>query len=167
MGISFDEKAFERIKKKILNQSLSGNDENLSEIANAIADRGIEIATEKYASSGENVELSKSQNENGSVSILAKSDQIAYIEFGTGREGENSPYLGELPSSGIPITNRWVYFYEMEGIDHKTTDENGREGWWYGGEFQIGRPAGNQLWETVQQLEAEKASIAHSEMKGK
>ena len=166
MGISFDEKAFTRIKKKILSRANSANNEKLSDVANAIADRGIEIATEKYASSGESVELSKEQNANGSVSILAKSDQIAYIEFGTGREGEHSPYKGELPKSGVPITDGWEYFYEREGIDHKTTDDSGREGWWYGGEFQTGRPAGNQLWETAQQLSEEKRAIASEALKG-
>lgn len=97
--------------KNIDNYELS-----LSNIADKVADIGLEIAQEEYA--GTQVDLSKAVNDN-SVELVAKAKGIAYMEFGTGIIGEGQ-YKGNLPPKSMVLE-----FESPKGVPRKT------EGWVY------------------------------------
>lgn len=127
-----------------------------NDIANAIAERGVEIATEEYADISK-VVISHANLGNGMSQVIAEREGLSYIEFGTGRVGESSNYPDtHLPKSGVPITGKWDYYYDSE---HKTI-RNGVEGWMWGKVFVTGREAGMQMYRTSQRVKHEMAKIA-------
>jgi hypothetical protein len=95
--------------------------------------------------------------------VVAEREGLAYIEFGTGRVGQQSNYPNDkLPQSGVPITGNWEYYYPSE---HKIT-KDGEEGWMLGSNFVKGQSAGMQMYRTSQRLRQEISSIIKNKIKG-
>ena len=86
------------------------------------------------------------ENKGKTASIYAYGDQVAFYEFGTGRVGENT-YQGNLPTSDVPITSSWYYFYPSTA---KRVSSKGTEGWWWDNTFQRGIQAEAEMWKTSQ-----------------
>jgi hypothetical protein len=74
---------------------------------------------------------------------------IAFFEFGTGEVGRGTyPSESYLPSSGVPITGDWEYYYPSEA---KATI-NGVKGWWWGAKFVKGNKAEAEMWRTAEYI---------------
>lgn len=102
------------------------------DIVMAVAERGAELAQEKFGSS---VIVKPEMVGSGRAIISAKGNQAAFIEYGTGIQGEGS-YNGELPTQPITFTARngdeyttegWVYNYFVKEIDKNAKDHTGFE----------------------------------------
>lgn len=133
-----------------------------TQMAEEIAKRGEQIATEEYSGISK-VTVTHQKMGSGMSRVVAERQGLSYIEFGTGRVGEQSNYPQEkLPQSGVPITGRWQYYYPSE---HKTT-RDGEEGWLLGSSFVKGISAGMQMYRTSQRLKNEMANIVKNKMKG-
>lgn len=142
------------VKKNQLNSFLNklnkSKNKMVDRVANLIATTGEEIAKSQYA--GTSIVVSQTKINNGRFSIIAKGKGIIFKEFGTGVVGKASSYKGKLPSSGIPITGRWQYYYpsKFKAI------VNGRQGWWTSlngkGHFFVGNVAENQMFNTSKYL---------------
>ena len=81
-------------------------------------------------------------NNGKTASIYAEGDQVAFYEFGTGRVGENT-YQGALPTSQVPITDSWIYFYPSSA---KRITKSGSEGWFWDNKFHRGIMAEAEMW---------------------
>lgn len=133
-----------------------------NQVAEEIAKRGELIAQEEYAGMSK-VAVTHESMGGGVSRVVAERDGLSYIEFGTGRVGEQSNYPNDkLPKQGVPITGEWDYYYDSE---YKTT-KNGVEGWMWGKSFIKGRPAGMQMYRTSQRLKHEMANIVKNKLKG-
>ena len=133
-----------------------------NQVAEEVAKRGEQIAREEYAGHSK-VNVTHETMGSGMSRVVAERDGLAYIEFGTGRVGEQSNYPTEkLPQSGVPITGNWEYYYPSE---HKVT-KDGEEGWMLGSSFVKGQSAGMQMYRTSQRLKNEMASIVKNKLKG-
>lgn len=154
MGLKYNKDFFTKIKsrKEAIDKIMS--EETTNRIVQEIADAGAEIASELFGSG--NISVTSSKANAGQASIIAKGDQVAYIEFGTGEYAKGT-YKGELPKSGVPITGKWEHYYPSP---HKVTLSDGRKGWMAGKSFHIGRPAGSQMWQTSQELREISKDIA-------
>ena len=77
---------------------------------------------------------------------------IAFFEFGTGEVGRGTyPSEAYLPSSGVPITGNWEYYYKSE---HKG-EKNGVKGWFLDEErtrFVKGNKAEAEMWRTAEYI---------------
>ena len=74
---------------------------------------------------------------------------MAFFEFGTGEVGRGTyPSETYLPSSGVPITGDWEYYYPS---DAKAT-VNGVKGWWWGAKFVKGNKAEAEMWRTAEYI---------------
>ncbi len=133
-----------------------------TQLADEVAIRGEQIAREEYGGM-EKVNVSHETLGGGQSKVVAERKGIAYIEFGTGRVGEQSNYPDKkLPKQGVPITGSWTYYYPSE---HKTTVD-GKEGWFLGSNFITGRAAGMQMFKTSQRLRNEMASMVLKKIRG-
>lgn len=133
-----------------------------NQVAEEIAKRGELIAQEEYAGMSK-VSVTHENLGSGMSRVVSEREGLAYIEFGTGRVGEQSNYPNDkLPKQGVPITGEWDYYYDSE---YKTT-KNGVEGWMWGKTFIKGRPAGMQMYRTSQRLKQEMANIVKNKLKG-
>ena len=156
-----DLKGLESFKNKLQRYS-NVNARFTNQVAEEIAKRGEQIAREEYAGLSK-VNVTHETMGSGMSRVVAERDGLAYIEFGTGRVGEQSNYPTEkLPQSGVPITGNWEYYYPSE---HKTI-KDGEEGWMLGSSFIKGIPAGMQMYRTSQRLKNEMASIVKNKLKG-
>lgn len=151
-------------------QKLSSINSNFtSEVANEIARRGQEIAMSEYASvDGVNVYY---ENLGGGISrVVADGEQVAYIEFGTGRVGEGSYPDTHLPQQGVPLTGDWKYYYPSQY--KRKSKSTGEEGWFHKFEgdekarFLKGQKAGMQMYKTSQRLKTEMVTIIKNKLKG-
>lgn len=141
-----------------------------TEVSDEIARRGQEIAISEYAGLN-GVNVSYETIGNGKSRVVAQGEQIAYIEFGTGRVGEQSKYpTDKLPKEGVPITGQWEYYYPSQY--KRTSKTTGDEGWYHKFEgeekarFTKGQSAGMQMYRTSQRLKNEMASIVKNKLKG-
>lgn len=119
-----------------------------NQTAELLADKGKTIAEYNYKET--NVTHIKVTNEvNDNVAqIIANGNEVAYIEYGTGVIGDGT-YKGKLPTSGVPITGEWEYYY----LPGKKAIKNGRKGWYLKNDVFIeGRIAGNQMFNTAKSL---------------
>lgn len=91
------------------------------------------------------------ENKGKTASIYAYGDQVAFYEFGTGRVGENT-YQGALPTSQVPITDSWIYFYPSSA---KRVTKSGSEGWFWDNKFHRGIRAEAEMWETREFIKQE------------
>lgn len=133
-----------------------------NQVSEEIAKRGEQIAREEYAGHSK-VNVTHETMGSGMSRVVAEREGLAYIEFGTGRVGQQSNYPTEkLPQSGVPITGNWEYYYPSE---HKVT-KDGEEGWMLGSSFVKGQSAGMQMYRTSQRLKNEMANIVKNKIKG-
>lgn len=93
------------------------------------------------------------ENKGKTASIYAYGDQVAFYEFGTGRVGENT-YQGTLPTSKVPITDSWIYYYPNEKTK-RTSSRTGEEGWFWDNKFHRGIRAEAEMWETREFIKQE------------
>lgn len=93
------------------------------------------------------------ENQGKRATIYAEGDQVAFYEFGTGRVGENT-YQGTLPTSQVPITNSWIYYYPNEKTK-RTSSRTGEEGWFWDNKFHRGIRAEAEMWETREFIKQE------------
>lgn len=91
------------------------------------------------------------ENQGKRATIYAEGDQVAFYEFGTGRVGENT-YQGTLPTSQVPITDSWIYFYPSSA---KRVTKSGSEGWFWDNKFHRGIRAEAEMWETREFIKQE------------
>ena len=156
-----DLKGLKSFKNKLQRYS-NVNARFTNQVAEEIAKRGEQIAREEYAGLSK-VNVTHETMGSGMSRVVAERDGLSYIEFGTGRVGEQSNYPTEkLPQSGVPITGNWEYYYPSE---HKVT-KDGEEGWILGSSFVKGQSAGMQMYRTSQRLKNEMASIVKNKLKG-
>ena len=146
------------------------NSNFITEVADEIARRGQEIAISEYAGL-EGVNVSRETMGGGMSRVVAQGEQIAYIEFGTGRVGQQTKYPTEkLPKEGVPITGQWEYYYPSQY--KRTSKTTGEEGWYHKFEgddkarFTKGQSAGMQMYRTSQRLKNEMANIVKNKIKG-
>lgn len=136
---------------------------NLDELVMRVAEHGAELAQSKY--SGEAVIVQAESLSNGKARIVANGEKVGYLEFGTGDEGKQSGYQGNLPTEPITFnvgnrtlsTQGWEYYYN--NTQTKRT-KDGKRGWYYQKEFQEGQPAQAQMWRTANELEQGEAKNA-------
>ena len=156
-----DLKGLESFKNKLQRYS-NINASLTNQVSEEIAKRGEQIAREEYAGLSK-VNVTHETMGSGMSRVVAERDGLAYIEFGTGRVGQQSNYPTEkLPQSGVPITGNWEYYYPSE---HKVT-KDGEEGWMLGSSFVKGQSAGMQMYRTSQRLRNEMANIVKNKIKG-
>lgn len=138
-----------------------------SEVANNIAERGVDIAKAEYGHSQRVILSIEKTKEPNKLQIVAQGAGIAFDEFGTGLIGEGT-YRGNLPTEPIEFespkgfpqrTEGWVYYYP-----NRKTKILG--GWFAGKVFHRGQVAQAQMYNTTQQLKSEMASIAENTIKG-
>ena len=157
MGIKINDKGLKRFEN-----NLKSNFSDLKdEVALALAERGVEIAKSKYSS--ESIQVSAELISNGHAVVIAKGDQIGYLEFGTGIQGEGKyPDQTKLPTEtlefespkGVPRkTQGWVYNY-MKKLYHPENKDV------------VGRPPQAQMFYTAQELKAEKGEIIKKVLRG-
>ena len=121
------------------------------EIVEMICQQAQEYAMNQYKSH-ERFDIQVYYEKNGkTASIYAYGDQVAFYEFGTGRVGENT-YQGKKPTSGVPITESWIYFYPSSA---KRVTKSGTEGWFWDKKFHRGIRAEAEMWETREFIKQE------------
>lgn len=161
MGITIKSK-LESLSNKISNMS---NSLEVDRVAEALAERGKDIAEALYSSN--NVQVSRTEVRNGQAEIIASGKAVAYMEFGTGETGRGT-YEGNLPTQTLVFespkgkpqsTQGWVYNYP----NRYTKLFNG---WFFGKTFTTGQPAQAQMFKTHRQLQNEYVDIAKSVIKG-
>lgn len=112
------------------------------------------FAEEQYAQYGHSASSVKVEFEpHGTrATIYAKGNAVAFFEFGTGEVGRGTyPSEAYLPSSGVPITGNWEYYYKSE---HKGV-KNGVKGWFLDEEktiFLKGNKAEAEMWRTAEYI---------------
>ena len=133
---------------------------NQSEIVDIVGEIGTETALNQYG--GNTVNVSAISGNNG-VEIVAKGEQLAYMEFGTGISGKGT-YQGDLPTETLEFESRgraqstkgWQYNYYKEQNKDKNPNTP---------DFK-GRRAGAQMFNTARQLEKELPSKIKNKIKG-
>lgn len=133
----------DELKRKL--EALKNLDGN--RIAQAIADRGKDIAESNIASSG-SISVESNIIGDGKARITASGAQIAFLEYGIGTRGDGT-YPGKTPKQSLtfiarnnkPITlDEWTYNYFVEKVDRKAKPVDG---------FQALAP----MWRTANSLE--------------
>lgn len=123
-------------------------------ITSALVDRGVDLAKENamYMNAydkGDLVNGIVGEKEEGRGVVKATAPHSAYVEFGTGIRGANSPH----PNPGLA---GWKY----------DVNEHGEEGWWYWKDGEWHWTAGMQsrpfMYQTAQQLAQEAPAIARA-----
>lgn len=117
MKIQYNFSRFNALSKLNINKLVN-------DIAEEIATEGEDIARSKYT---ENVNVSHITASNGRSQIITEGDKVAYLEFGTGIEGQQNDYdnLGEnakKPTQTLNFTSYgqkqstqgWQYNYRKE-----------------------------------------------------
>lgn len=106
-------------------------------------------AENEYSQHGHSSITVSYDNGGTSATIYAKGRAVAFFEFGTGEVGRGTyPDNTKLPSSGVPITGGWEYYYPSEA---KQT-VNGVKGWHWGAAFVKGNKAEAEMWRTSQYI---------------
>ena len=115
-------------------------------------------AEEQYAQYGHSKIIVSYEPHGNRATISAKyagsseKSPIAFFEFGTGEVGRGTyPSEAYLPSTGVPITGNWEYYYKS---DHKG-ERNGIKGWFLDEEkirFVKGNKAEAEMWRTAEYI---------------
>lgn len=157
MGIKINDKGLKRFQRNLKSDFSDLKDE----VALAFAERGVEIAKSKYSS--ESIQVSAELISNGHAVVRAKGDQIGYLEFGTGIQGEGKyPDESKLPTQtlefespkGVPRkTKGWVYNYMKKLYQPNKKDVTGR-------------PPQAQMFYTGQELWEERGKIIKKVLRG-
>lgn len=157
MGVSIKDKGLKSFQNKLKSDFLDFR----NDIAEAMAQRGVEIAKEKYGS--ESIQVSAELIGDGRAVIRAKGDQVGYFEFGTGIQGEGKyPDETKLPTQtlefespqGVPRkTKGWVYNYMKKLYEPNKKDY-------------VGRPPQAQMFYTAQELRQQQGKIIKKVLRG-
>ena len=164
MGISIKSKGLLNFRNKLGNVDFT---DLKNDVANAIAERGVEIAKTNYGS--ESIQVTSQFIGNGRAIILAKGDQIGYLEFGTGIAGKGKyPDETKLPKEKLIFKSRgetqstdgWEYNYFKEqkvkqGVPNADLIKD-----------VTGRPPQAQMFYTGQKLRKETKSIIKKVLRG-
>ncbi len=164
MGIKINDKGLKRFEN-----NLKSNFSDLKdEVALAFAERGVEIAKSKYSS--ESIQVSAELISNGHAVVRAKGDQLGYLEFGTGIQGEGKyPDESKLPTQTLEFESPKSVPGKTQGVPRKT------KGWVYNymkklyhpeNKDVVGRPPQAQMFYTAQELKAEKGEIIKKVLRG-
>ena len=165
MGIKINDKGLKRFENNLKSDFLDLR----NDVAKAMAERGVEIANGKYGS--ESIQVSAELISNGHAVVRAKGDQLGYLEFGNGIQGDGKyPDPSKLPpktkklvfkSRGeIQSTDGWEYNYFKEqkikqGVPNADLIKD-----------VVGRPPQAQMFYTAQELKAEKGKIIKKVLRG-
>jgi hypothetical protein len=149
-----------------------------NKIVDELAKKGADIARQEYAGV-EGVNVYYETTSAGSSRVVAEKEGLAYIEFGTGRVGEQSNYpkqnlpkqtlTFESPKGRQQSTSGWEYYYP--NIHTKRTMFK-QDGWFHkfdgdkDATFITGEKAGMQMYRTGQRLVQEGKDIIKNKMKG-
>lgn len=108
-----------------------------------------QYAETQYTQYGHSSVTVSYENHGSRATIFANGNAVAFFEFGTGEVGRGTyPSESYLPSSGVPITGDWEYYYPSEA---KAT-VNGVKGWWWGAKFVKGNKAEAEMWRTAEYI---------------
>ena len=115
----------------------------------ALCEDAKQYAENPYSQYGHSSVTVSYENHGSTATIFANGNAVAFFEFGTGEVGRGSyPSETYLPSSGVPITGDWEYYYPS---DAKAT-VNGVKGWWWGAKFVKGNKAEAEMWRTAEYI---------------
>ena len=115
----------------------------------ALCEDAKQYAENQYSQYGHSSVTVSYENHGSTATIFANGDAVAFFEFGTGEVGRGTyPSETYLPSSGVPITGDWEYYYPS---DAKAT-VNGVKGWWWGAKFVKGNKAEAEMWRTAEYI---------------
>ncbi len=159
MSRNIDLSGLKNVRDKLQRLKAITNDD----IVMAIAERGKELAQEKY--SGDIVVTTENIG-NGRAKVIASGEKVAFYEYGYGVEGRDSAYKGQLPTEPITFesagnthtTQGWEYYYPNSKT--KRTNSKGEQGWFHNKKFVTGKPAQAQMWRTANELEQGEAKKA-------
>ena len=115
-----------------------------------LCERASQFARDKYSEYGHSSITVDYENHGTTATIYAKGRAVAFFEFGTGEYASGS-YKGSIPQSGVPITEKWEYYYEEPASGHKVT-LNGVKGWFWKGNFVTGNKAEAEMWRTAEYI---------------
>ena len=108
-----------------------------------------QYAENQYTQYGHSSVTVSYENHGSTATIFANGNAVAFFEFGTGEVGRGTyPSESYLPSTGVPITGDWEYYYPSEA---KAT-VNGVKGWWWGAKFVKGNKAEAEMWRTAEYI---------------
>lgn len=158
MSRNIDLSGLKNVRDKLQRLKAITNDD----IVMAIAERGKELAQEKY--SGDIVVTTENIG-NGRAKVIASGEKVAFYEYGYGVEGRDSAYQGQLPTEPITFesagnthtTQGWEYYYPNSKTKRTV---GGQQGWFNNKEFVTGQPAQAQMWRTANELEQGEAKQA-------
>lgn len=158
MSRNIDLSGLKNVRDKLQRLKAITNDD----IVMAIAERGKELAQEKY--SGDIVVTTENIG-NGRAKVIASGEKVAFYEYGYGVEGRDSAYQGQLPTEPITFesagnthtTQGWEYYYPNSKTKRTV---GGQQGWFHNKEFVTGQPAQAQMWRTANELEQGEAKKA-------
>lgn len=115
----------------------------------ALCEDAKQYAENQYTQYGHSSVTVSYENHGSTATIFANGNAVAFFEFGTGEVGRGTyPSETYLPSSGVPITGDWEYYYPS---DAKAT-VNGVKGWWWGAKFVKGNKAEAEMWRTAEYI---------------
>lgn len=115
----------------------------------ALCEDAKQYAESQYSQYGHSSVTVSYENHGNTATIFANGNAVAFFEFGTGEVGRGTyPSETYLPSSGVPITGDWEYYYQS---DAKATI-NGVKGWWWGAKFVKGNKAEAEMWRTAEYI---------------
>ena len=115
----------------------------------ALCEDAKQYAENQYSQYGHSSVTVSYENHGSTATIFANGNAVAFFEFGTGEVGRGTyPSETYLPSSGVPITGDWEYYYPS---DAKAT-VNGVKGWWWGAKFVKGNKADAEMWRTAEYI---------------
>lgn len=160
--------ALNRFQKSLNKENFKDLD---NRVANALADYGKSIAESEYQYTGvSGVDVTTTSAQNGICEIIASMEGIAYEEFGTGLVGKSSNYPQEmLPQETLTFESPEGHPQSTAGYEYNypnpITKRDGK-GWFYGGSYTRGEPAGFQMFNTATALNLEKGNIAKKVLKG-
>lgn len=111
----------------------------------------VKYAEGQYGEHGHSDIKVRYDNPDGTLAtIIAEGNEVAFFEFGTGDVGKGTyPDETKLPTTGVPLTEGWVYYYEEPPSSAKRTS-HGVRGWFFNKKFQTGNRAEAEMWKTSQ-----------------
>ncbi|NCC99908.1 MAG: hypothetical protein EOL95_09465 [Bacteroidia bacterium] len=142
---------------KVSNLTIRGN-KLKNDLANSIANRGVEIASEKY--SGKGVSVNPTPSVDGKSSVVAEGEKISFMEFGTGIVGDGT-YAGTLPTQDISFESPKGVAQSTKGWEYNYRKKQGKvdKDW-------VGFVAGAEMFHTSQELKQEMPIIVANAIKG-
>lgn len=162
---------FNKLNKKI---NYLGSTTFARHLTNNLVQKGKEKLALEYSFNFaiENISVEGIMKSQTKGEISANGDEVAFIEFGTGRIGEKSNYPKELlpsetlifesPKGHNQSTQGWIYYYPNR---YTKTKLKGKYGWKYHGQFTRGMPAGKQVYTTAKYLRNNIVNIAKQTIK--